>query len=131
METYQGSVGKTDFEITGLHYPKVPVCRRPEYEIAYEQYGEHTFCHVRFHVPWSPSVMRKYAADVQRLMALHGGPILACVDLADVKLQRFARLFGFEPKLYLPANGEGEDKLILCLTAKKKKKNNGKPVLSS
>jgi hypothetical protein len=38
-----------------IPYPKVAVCKRPHYEIHYEQVGPHTYIHVAVHTSWTRS----------------------------------------------------------------------------
>lgn len=118
-----------NLRLYGTHWPKVIVCRRPHYEVAYERFGEqgeHTFVHLDLKARWSPGLKRRFQVDVGRLAALHGGPFLVLSTPLDKKHHKFCAQFGFAPKLYLPAAGNGEDKLILYRPAESKKKKNGK-----
>ncbi len=83
------------YKLVGVHHPKVPVCRRPEYEIMFEQFGAYTFAHARFFKPWTQEVKRKFKADADALVALHGGPLFVFIKNGDVKLRKFARMAGF------------------------------------
>lgn len=74
---------------------KVPVVRRPEYTLYFEQATrDETFIHCDVYT-WSPRVVRQLTADWQALHALHGGPIRALHTPGDRKHLKFITLFGF------------------------------------
>ncbi len=75
---------------------KVPVVRRPEYTLYFEQAArDHTFIHCDVYT-WSPRVVRQLTADWQAVQALHGGPIFALHTPGDRKHLKFITLFGFK-----------------------------------
>ena len=79
--------------------PKVPVVRRPEYTLYFEQATrDETFIHCDVYT-WSPRVVRQLQADWSALLALHGGPIRALHTPGDRKHLKFLTLFGFKPVL--------------------------------
>jgi hypothetical protein len=77
------------------HQIVIPVIRRGDYEVAFEQFDDFTFVHVRVH-KWSHSVARKMLAEWLVLLDLHGGPIHA-LNLRGPTQLKFLRLFGFSP----------------------------------
>lgn len=99
-------------EITGVHYPKVPVVRRPDYEIAFEQFGEHTFSHCRLLTKWSPDIRDALKKDFEAALELHGGPLLVLVDKDNPQLRKFCGLFGFEHAMNITKK-DGSDAEIL------------------
>lgn len=112
------------YEVTGVYYPRVPVCRRPEYEITYENFEEVTFLHMEMKAPWTPRVRRQFQVDLNMLLALHGGPGFVVSPAGDKKHHKFLSQFGFEcvgPITML----DGSAKLIfrIALTPESKKKN--------
>ena len=79
------------------HQFKVPVVRKPEYTLYFEQATRaHTFIHCDIHERWSPAVKAQLAQDFAALTALHGGPFYALHDPADRKHHKFLRMFGFK-----------------------------------
>lgn len=79
------------------HQFKVPVVRRPEYTLYFEQATRvHTFIHCDVHTRWSPAVKTRLAQDFAALKSLHGGPILALHEPGDLKHHKFLRMFGFK-----------------------------------
>lgn len=102
--------------LTSDHALNVPVVRRPEYTIGLEQPNpETTFAHCSIHVPWTGRVRRQITNDWERLKQLHGGPFYALIPPHDTKLQRFARLFGFNLELVLTDLITGASDLIFKL----------------
>lgn len=83
-------------EITGIHYPKIPVVRRPAYEICYEQFGLYTFIHVRVVGKWTKTVREQFLKDCDTAFALHGGPVFSLRKVHDTKQRRFLVMSGFE-----------------------------------
>ena len=73
---------------------------------------ETTFAHCTIHVPWTGRVRRMIAQDWADLQFLHGGPLYALIPPDDVKLQRFATIFGLEPELTLTDLTTGVSRLI-------------------
>lgn len=107
-------------EFKGPHQLKVPVCRRGAYEITLEQWGRHTFIHADVLGKWTPNVKRRFAADIESLIELHGGPLLMWAYETNNKLLRFATLFGFKPVAQLPGG--------VTVMEKKKQINNGRTI---
>lgn len=102
--------------LTSDHTLKVPVVRRLEYTISLEQPNpDCTFAHCSIHVPWTGRVRRQIADDWRNVVRLHGGPLYALIPPHDVKLQRFARLFGFDLGLTLTDLTTGQSSLIFRL----------------
>lgn len=108
--------------ICGVPYPKVTVCRRPEYEIQYEQIGEHTLVHVTVH-QWTPASQASFAGDCDALQDLLNGPVMALCLLSDTKLRKFCAKFGFEPVLDV-VTADGAPAVIL----RRNKKHGSQPV---
>lgn len=99
--------------LTSDHSLIVAVVRRPEYTIGLEQPNpDTTFAHCSIHVPWTGRVRRMLTQDWNELLFLHGGPLHAQLEPDDTKLQRFARLFGFEHHLTLTDLTTGVPRLI-------------------
>ena len=99
--------------LTSDHELIVPVVRRPEYTIGLEQPNpDTTFAHCTIHVPWTGRVRRQLEADWQQVRQLHGGTLHGLIPASDVKLQRFARLFGLEHTLTLTDVTTGHCDLI-------------------
>lgn len=98
-------------EFCGVPYPKVTVCRRPDYEIQYEQLGVHTFVHVNVH-RWTPTVKNEFERDCNALQELLNGPVMVLCRNSDNKLRKFCAKFGFEPALDV-VTAEGEPAVVL------------------
>lgn len=112
------------YVFTGVHYPKVPVCRRPGlYEIMYEQVENYTFTHIRMDGPWTPTVRRRLRYDLDALLSLHGGPGWAISDPRDTKHHKFLNLIGYE-RIGPVILGDGSDAVIYRLA--KKQEENGR-----
>jgi hypothetical protein len=95
------------------HEAKVPVIRKPEYTVAFEQINpETTFVHCTIHVPWTGRVRRQLTADWNALVNLHGGPFYAIIPPDNFKRQQFARTFGFERAAILTDLTTGQTNLI-------------------
>jgi hypothetical protein len=77
-----------------IPYPKVAVCKRPHYEIHYEQVGPHTFIHVDVN-QWTPAIKDAFRRDCDCLQEHLGGPVFVLCD--NAKLFKFCTLFGFKP----------------------------------
>jgi hypothetical protein len=92
-----------------IPYPKVAVCKRPHYEIHYEQVGDHTFVHLNVY-KWGVGVKKELDADCDRLQALLGNPVFVLCD--NAKLFKFCTLFGFKP-VCSTATAGGEPAMIL------------------
>lgn len=97
----------------GVHHPKVPVVRRPDYELCLEQFGENTFIHSRVFDKWTPEVKQRYSADLDALFALHGGPIFVLVPLVNQKLRKFAAQFGFEHAMSITTKDGVESEILV------------------
>jgi hypothetical protein len=92
-----------------IPYPKVTVCKRPHYEIQYEQVGPHTFVHLVVDT-WTLGVKKELYTDCDRLQALLGQPVYVLCD--NAKLFKFCTLFGFKP-VCSTATAGGAPALIL------------------
>jgi hypothetical protein len=92
-----------------IPYPKVSVCKRPHYEIHYEQVGPHTYIHVDV-ARWSPRVFREFQRDCDSLQGLLASPVFVLCD--NAKLFKFCTLFGFKP-VCSTATAGGEPAMIL------------------
>jgi hypothetical protein len=93
-----------------IPYPKVAVCKRPHYEIHYEQVGPHTYIHVAVHTSWTRQVKREFERDCDALQEQLGGPVFVLCD--NAKLFKFCTLFGFKP-VCSTATAGGEPAMIL------------------
>ena len=83
---------------------KTPVVRRPEYTLFLEQATrDETFIHCDVYT-WSHHVARRLKADVEALLALHGGPIRALHTPGDAKHLKFITFLGF--KYVTPHTGD-------------------------
>jgi hypothetical protein len=102
--------------ICGVPYPKVTVCRRPSYEIQYEQVGEHTFVHVIVH-KWTAGAKVAFEQNCNALQLLLDGPVHVLCPLSDKKLFKFCTQFGFEPALDM-VTAEGEPAVVLIRNKK-------------
>lgn len=79
----------------------VVVVNRPDYRIALEDLFEKTFGHIEF-TKATPGSLRAARADIDAVMAMHGGPIYAMsgllIEPAEVrKHAKFMALMGFTP----------------------------------
>jgi hypothetical protein len=108
--------------LCGVPYPKVTVCRRPDYTIQYEQVGDCTLVHVNVS-RWTPSIKAEYARDVDALQELLDGPVFALCEVRNTKLRKMCVMFGFEPWLDV-VTAEGEPAVVL----KRNKKHGREPL---
>lgn len=92
------------------------MCRRPSYEIQYEQVGEHTFVHVIVH-RWTAGAKIAFEQNCNALQLLLNGPVYVLCPLSDKKLLKFCTQFGFEPALNT-VTAEGEPAVILIRNKK-------------
>lgn len=106
------------FELCGVHFPKVTVCRRPGYIIQFEQCNDSTFAHATV-THWTPSARVSFVRDLDALQVLLDGPLLVLCPLANTKLRKFCGLVGFHYALSLTTN-DGEDSEILIRYKKNK-----------
>lgn len=91
---------------TAGHKLKVPVVRRPEYTIEFEQYGTQTFAHCAVR-KWNHGVLRRLAGDAEAALRLHGGPVYALGQPRDPRHPHFMSLLAFVPiGTALTADGE-------------------------
>ena len=91
-------------------YPKVLVCKRPHYEILYEQVGPHIYVHVAVHTKWTKQVKLAFERDCNALQEQLGGPVY--VLCTNQKLFKFCTQFGFKPVCSVDT-AAGEPALIL------------------
>ena len=92
-----------------IPYPKVVVCKRPHYEILYEQVGPHTYVHVNV-TNWRGHIRRAFEQDIKLLHELLGGPVFVLCN--NKKLFKFCTQFGFKPVCSVDT-AAGEPALIL------------------
>lgn len=92
-----------------IPYPKVTVCKRPHYEIQYEQIGPYTFVHVNV-TSWRGHIRHSFERDCNALQEVLGGPVYVLCD--NAKLFKFCTLFGFKP-VCSTATAGGAPALIL------------------
>lgn len=88
-------------EIAYEHFLKVPVCRRENFEILFEQHVSGTFVHCNVK-KYNSTVKRELQDCWRQVTELHGGPIYALHDLPDHKHRKFLCLFGFRHLKSLP-----------------------------
>jgi hypothetical protein len=110
-------------EITGIHYPKVPVVRRADYEIALEQFDVWTFAHVRV-FKWSSAVRKQFLKDCDAVVEMHGGPLLTLCVPSDAKQRRFQVMAGFEHAGHVTLR-DGSPREVMI---RKKNNNNGRSI---
>lgn len=82
--------------LVGEHYLKVPVIRRKDYEVLFEEHLQGTFIHCDVR-SWTLATAKAMATDFKLLCELHGGPIHALHDCRDRKHEKFLKFYGFEP----------------------------------
>ncbi len=75
------------------HHIIVPVIRRADYDVAFEQFDNMTLVHVRVR-HWSHIVARKMLEEWNVIREMHGGPFFA-MNTDDPVQPKFLRLFGF------------------------------------
>lgn len=75
-------------------YPRVIACKRPAYEIQYEQVGPHTFVHVIVSA-WTPKTKDEFSRDINILHGMLDMPVFVLCD--NAKLYKFCSMFGFKP----------------------------------
>lgn len=77
-------------------YMRVPVCKRPDYAIYYEQVGEDTWCHMDVR-RWTPAISKSAKRDIETLVELFGGGKLFALNYphGDSKQQKFFKWSGF------------------------------------
>jgi len=88
-------------EVVHEHFLKVPVVRRADFEILFEQHVSGTFVHCNVK-NYNATVKREIMTCWSQLTQLHGGPIYALHDLPDHKHRKFLCLFGFKRHQVLP-----------------------------
>lgn len=115
-------MGEDNLSFEGVHYPKVPVVRTPNYEICFEQFDVHTFIHARVFGKWTPEVKRAFARDLDLALELHGGPLLVLCARSNTKLRKFATQFDFEHALYLDQKDGVASEILI------RKNKNGRPL---
>ena len=76
---------------------KVPVCIRDEYVISIEQYENYLWFHVTFH-KWSAETKKKFSVDVDKVLDLLNGNVLALIKEDNKKLIKFAKSFNWQEK---------------------------------
>lgn len=82
-------------EVANEHKLKVPVVRRQDYVICFEEHIERgTFIHCDVS-KWTKETALSLAIDFTRLSRLHGGPIHALHDSRDRKHEKFLKFYGF------------------------------------
>ena len=77
------------------HQLVVPVVRKPDYQIGFEQFDDLTLVHVTFS-RWNREVYRNVSEDFNQLYELHGGPLFA-ISIDDPRQPKFLKMFGFRP----------------------------------
>jgi hypothetical protein len=86
----------------------VHVVRRPDYWIGLEQHTGHAYVHSTVH-RWTHAVARRFRADLDALLALHGGPLLATTHLPHAgdfdKFRKFVTSMGFSFSVTVPVAG--------------------------
>jgi hypothetical protein len=88
-------------EIAHEHFLKVPVCRRKDFEILFEEHIKGTFVHCNV-TTYNASVKRELLECWDIVSYLHGGPIYALHDFSDRKHEKFLKMFGFSYFKTLP-----------------------------
>lgn len=73
---------------------KVPVCIRKDYIMYFEYFKGRIWFHIDI-LKWSASIKKSCDKDLAKLLDLLGYPILALIHRDNVKLKRFAELFGW------------------------------------
>lgn len=82
--------------------PAVKVVERPAFTIRFEQvFGDVTFIHADVR-RWTPRVADEFRSAVAFLRALRGAPLHAFIHPDNLKLKKFAALFGFEMAAVTP-----------------------------
>lgn len=92
-------------EIAYEHYFKVPVCKRPEYTISFEEHINGTFAHCDV-FRWNRTVRNSLLKDWNEVAEKHGGPLFVFKEQTNEKLSKFIALFGFIKLLDIPKDQE-------------------------
>ena len=79
---------------------QITVCRRPEYEIRYEDFDGFTLTHMEWHRPLTRAALKRAKSDAATLFELHGAPVhtMAVTPHAGdiAKHQKFVEALGFK-----------------------------------
>ena len=79
---------------------QIVVCRRPEYEIRYEDFAGFTLTHMEWLKPLTKGAMKRAKSDADTLFELHGAPVhtMAVTPHAGdiAKHQKFVEALGFK-----------------------------------
>ena len=73
---------------------KVPVCIRKDYIMYFEYFKGGIWFHLDI-LKWSSATKRAFDKDLTQLLGLLGYPITALIRKDNLKLKRFAELFGW------------------------------------
>lgn len=88
-------------EIVHERYLKVPVIKRKHFTVWFDEHITGTFIHCTV-TKYNASVKRELLETIPLACWLHGGPIYVYHDLADRRLAKFMKMFGFKRHKVLP-----------------------------